>query len=149
MPKEQIGVVLVSQDWMGMSLDQKKNGISQIVDLALRHRESGDYDITEFQDSWRNLGMLIETMPHWIHNHLLGGTNLYARALSKDGWRAGVLLANGSGNLRHNVEVDYVVKLFGRDGRPHEADGHIKPFMHQLLWLDEMFPNLPDLLGDA
>ena len=150
-PTSEIGMILVSPDWARMNLDQQKNGISPIVDLAVRYRGSGDYDITEFQNSWRNLGVMVDQMPHWIHpsNHLVGGTNLYGRAIARDGWRVGALLVNGSGNLHHDVEIEYVVKLFDAAGRLCEAKRSIRPFTYQLVWLDELFPDFRRHLGEA
>jgi hypothetical protein len=147
--REEIGIIMLSPDWQGLNLDQQANGISVLGDFVLRHRRTGDYDITEYQNCWRNLGVIIDQMPHWIHfsNHVLGGTNLYGRAVARDGWRAGVLLVNGSGNLHYRTEVDYVIKLFDRSGRLHEVERSIRPFTHQLVWLDEAFPDLTELLG--
>ncbi|PYR81816.1 MAG: hypothetical protein DMF87_03985 [Acidobacteria bacterium] len=95
--------------------------------------------------------VMVDQMPHWIHpsNHLVGGTNLYGRAVARDGWRVGALLVNGSGNLHHDVEIEYVVKLFDAAGRLCEAKRSIRPFTYQLVWLDELFPDFRRHLGEA
>lgn len=142
-------LLLVSPDWETLDIDQQANGVSPIVDFSVRSRKTGDYDITEFQNCWRNLGVVIREMPHWIHfsNHLLGGTNLYGRALVREGWRCGALLVNGSGNLRYDTDIDFGVKVFNRGGELMEAPLVLKAFTHKLVWLDEVFPDLGEFLG--
>ena len=142
-------LLLVSPDWEAMDIDQRGNGVAPIVDFAARSRRTGDYDVTEFQNSWRNLGVLVKEMPHWIHfsNHLLGGTNLYGRAIVRPGWRCGTLVVNGSGNLRHDTDIDFGVKVFNRRGELLEERLVLRAFTQRLVWLDEIFPELPEFLG--
>ncbi|MGE0483644.1 MAG: hypothetical protein AB7Q81_05865 [Gammaproteobacteria bacterium] len=143
-------MLLIAPDWAGMNLDPQTNAVRPLVDFVLRHRHSGDFDVTEFQNSWRNLDLLVEDMPHWISpgHQVLGGTNLYGRAVLRQGWRTGVLLVNASGNLRHDRTIDYRAKLFNREGAVIESSHALAAFTWELHWLDELFPNCPEHFGN-
>ena len=73
-------LVITYADW------DQENIISAIIqpDLVAFNKISGDWDITEFQDSWRNQRFHIEELPHWLGKfkglnpscNICGGANL-------------------------------------------------------------------------
>ncbi|HZA02751.1 MAG TPA: hypothetical protein VE665_10770, partial [Hyphomicrobiaceae bacterium] len=78
------------------------------ADLVVRQLETGDQDATEFQPSWRNLGAVVPTLPHWLHPSIgvMGRTNVIGRVRCRGGFRTGVFVANASGNLKYDMTAE-------------------------------------------
>jgi hypothetical protein len=142
-------LILVSHDWVKGALRFK--GFKSMVNLLIRHRQTGDQDVTEFQSCWRNLGTAVPNFPHWLTDQLgvVGRTNVFGRARCDKGLRTAVSMVNGSGRLNYhsNARVDVVV--VNADGRKLQARVNVPAFTHVLVWLDELLPDLVHHLGAA
>lgn len=125
--------------------------VKAVGNLVVRHRRTGDFDLTEFQSCWRNVGASVPGFPHWIAPPLscLGRTNLYGRVTGSAAVRCGLVLVNGSGNLHHKVVANVELRLFDARGNIVCSRMDIAPFGQTLLWLDEVFPDFHSLLEPA
>ena len=90
-------LIVVSPDWVAMDLDPKGGGVSG--NLVARHRGTHDFDVTEFQSCWRNLGIQVSEFPHWLSQDsmLNGRTNVMVGVPAGEQARPAVSLVNGSG----------------------------------------------------
>ena len=116
----------------------KPRKVKAVGNLLVRHRRTGDFDLTEFQSCWRNVGASVPGFPHWIAPPLsyLGRTNLYGRVTGNADVRCGLVLVNGSGNLHHKVVANVELRLFDARGNIVCSRMDIAPFGQTLLWLD-------------
>lgn len=121
------------------------------ADLVVRHLETGDQDATEFQSSWRNLGAVVPTMPHWLHPSIgvIGHTNVIGRVRCRDGFRTGVFLANGSGNLKYDMTAECEIAAINHHGRRLSYHLRLAPFGCELVWLDDVLARLKDHVGES
>ena len=121
------------------------------ADLVVRHLETGDQDATEFQPSWRNLGAVVPTMPHWLHPSIgvIGRTNVIGRVRCRDGFRTGVFVANGSGNLKYDMTAECEIAAINHQGRRLSYYLKLPAFGCELVWLDDVMARLKDHVGET
>lgn len=121
------------------------------ADLVVRHLETGDQDATEFQPSWRNLGAVVPTMPHWLHPSIgvIGRTNVIGRVRCRDGFRTGVFVANGSGNLKYAMTAECEISAINHHGRRLSYFLKLPAFGCELVWLDDVMARLKDHVGES
>lgn len=140
---------LVSPDWQKTGYAPHR--FVTTADLVCRHLKTGDQDMTEFQSSWRNIGVDIPLLPHWLHPSIgvLGRTNVIGRARTKGGHRTGVLISNASGNLDYRTQAAVTISVRNRDGVALNYDCTLAPFTCKLIWLDDVLPALSAHLGPS
>lgn len=142
-------MVLVCPDHLKIGLAPQR--LVTTSDMAVRHRETGDQDFTEFQSSWRNVGADIPTLPHWLHPSIgiMGRTNLVGRVRTRDGYRTGVFVANASGNLNYSMKarVDITAVNHGGDRLTHSFT--MPAFGADTIWLDDVMPALRQHVGES
>lgn len=114
------------------------------ADMVVRHVETGDQDLTEFQDSWRNLGAIVPTLPHWLHPSIgvMGRTNVIGRVRCRDGYRTGVFVANASGNLAYDMSAEVEIGVINHAGRRISHFQALPAFGSSIVWLDDAVPGL-------
>jgi hypothetical protein len=115
----------------------------------VRNVKTGDQDFTEFQNSWRNLGTIVPSLPHWLHPSIgvMGRTNVMGRVRCKDGYRTGVYVANASGNLRYDMEAAVEISAINHAGRRLSHFTSLPPFGSRLIWLDDELADLVRHVG--
>ena len=119
--------------------------------LVIRNQRTNDKDVTEFQACWRNLGAKVKSVPHWLHpsHSVIGRTNVLARVINGAGVKTGVAIVYGGGYLNYRQGAQFSVKVYNPRGQVLSFESDIPAFTHQLLWLDEIFPDLSDFLTDG
>jgi hypothetical protein len=142
-------LVLVSPDWKQMNVDPQH--INAAGNLVARNRRTGDRDLTEFQSCWRNLNATIDGFPHWLHpsKGVIGRTSVVGHVRTGRGLRTGILVVNGSGNLRHSTAATVRVALHAPSGEARDGAVTLPAFTWRLIWLDELIEGLTDFLGDG
>ncbi|HUP69738.1 MAG TPA: hypothetical protein VM142_07970 [Acidimicrobiales bacterium] len=140
------GLVVFGPDCTAAGVDPAEINFSG--DLIARRRSTGDFDITEFQSCWRNLGAEVPGFPHWIApaNAVLGRTNVLARLRHGSGYRTGLIVANASGRRDHAGVARLTVRVTGADGAAAEATTTLRAFTATTLWIDELFDGLEALV---
>jgi hypothetical protein len=140
-------LALVSNNWRKAGLRFK--GLKPMANLIVRHRRTGDQDITEFQSCWRNLGTAIAGFPHWLSDDLaiIGRTNVFGRARCDSGLRTGVMIVNASGRLAYRTVAEATFTVFNAEGNPLSGSVSIPAFNWRMVWLDEIIPDLAQHLG--
>ena len=133
------GLLVFGPDWSAAGVDPAL--ISFGGDLVVRHRESGDTDITEFQSCWRNLGLKVAAFPHWIHpsNAIAGRTNVVARIRSDEGMRTAVVIAHGSGTRPYQRHAVAQIRVYGSRGERMSREVAVDAFCTRIVWCDELF----------
>jgi len=141
-------LALVTPAWSRLGLWPERT-LFKDTHQVVRHRQTHDWDMTESQPAWRNLGVDVPDFPHWLHPSLgvVGRTNLVGRARCDAALRTAVTIANASGDLRYRTPATVEVAVFDRDGRRAAATLALPPFGQRTLWLDELIPDLPARLG--
>lgn len=121
------------------------------ADLVVRHLETGDQDTTEFQPSWRNLGAVVPTLPHWLHPSIgvMGRTNVIGRVRCRDGHRTGVFVANASGNLKYDMNAEIEIAAINHAGRRLSHYLTLPAFGSQIVWLDDVMARLKEHVGES
>jgi len=121
------------------------------ADMVVRHLDTGDQDLTEFQNSWRNLGALVPTLPHWLHPSIgvMGRTNVIGRVRCRDGYRTGVIVANASGNLNYAMKADVEISAVNHAGRRLSHFLTLPAFASTIVWLDDVLPGLAAHVGQS
>ncbi len=147
--RDRVGLIVVAPDWVAMDLDPRGRGPSG--NLVARHRSTHDFDVTEFQSCWRNLGIQVNEFPHWLSQDrmLAGRTNVFSSVPAGAKVRPAVLLVNGSGARDYANAADYRLRLLNPTGVEIVADGTLGPFCHQMVWLDEAFAEQSAHLDDT
>lgn len=147
--RDKIGLIVVSPDWHRMNLDPRGVGLSG--DLIARHRITRDFDVTEFQSCWRNLGVQVDEFPHWRSQDrmLTGRTNVMVGIPAGEQARPAILLVNGSGALDYTGVARFRLRLLSHNGTEIFVDGNLKSFAQQWVWLDECFPDMRTHLNDS
>ncbi|HVJ43784.1 MAG TPA: hypothetical protein VM639_19940 [Dongiaceae bacterium] len=142
-------MALVAPDYL--SIDLAPQRLITTADLIIRHRITGDQDATEFQSSWRNLGTQIPTLPHWLHPSIavMGRTNVIGRARLKNGHRTAVFVANASGNLNYAMTAQCEINVINLAGLRRSHIVALPAFGAEVVWLDQVIPDLATHLGDA
>ena len=143
-------LLVIGPDWRALEADPAT--FNMAGELVARDRESGDYDVTEFQSCWRNLGALVDEFPHWIHatNGLISRTRLVARAVHRGGMRTALVVvhASGDGDLAGDAHAE--IQLLDPKGHARTHELVLPAFTSQTVWLDEVFDTsaaLPDGFG--
>lgn len=147
--RDQAVTALVAPDHIKEGLAPQR--LVTTADMVVRHLDTGDQDMTEFQNSWRNLGALVPTLPHWLHPSIgvVGRTNVIGRVRCKDGYRTGVFVANASGNLNYDMAADVEVSAVNHAGRRLSYFHTLPAFGSAILWLDDLLPDLRKHLGGS
>lgn len=112
--------------------------------LIAKHRRTGDYDATEFQDSWRNVGVGVSQYRHWLIDTMMltGRTNIMGRFSPRSEMRHGVLLINSSGAPNYRTRVRATATVLTSDGRGMSAPFEVAPQGHALVWLEDLLPGV-------
>lgn len=139
---DRVRLVLVAPDWEERDMHPSPRGT--FCELFVKHVDTQDYDVTELQNSWRNLGVMVPELPHWLHPALqvTGRTNLSGRALPTQAGRTGLLITNASGWLGYRTEAVATVKLYDHAGGLTVGSLTVPAFTSGFRWLDELFPDL-------
>lgn len=129
-------------DWLKTGIRRK--GFKMLPELVVEHRRSGDRDVTEFQSSWRNLGLAIPDFPHWLTpaHAVVGRTSVLARARQGGGYRSALLIVNGSGRLDYADAAAADISVLNHGGAELSSRVEISAFGWRLVWLDEAMPGL-------
>ncbi|MCA3262814.1 MAG: hypothetical protein ING44_12805 [Telmatospirillum sp.] len=133
-----VQMLMLSPDWIGAGADPRGRGAAG--NLVVRLRATGDYDATEFQNSWRNLGFSVRSLPHWLSQDrmLAGRTNLMCGVAAERGGSVGISCINASGRRSYSEPAEVVVRVLAEDGRELEHRADLAPFSHRMIWLDEV-----------
>jgi hypothetical protein len=106
--------------------------------------KQGDIETTEFQNSWRNLGVVIPEFPHWLSNKkgISGSSHLVGRWTNLDGLEAKILIINGSGNKQYDSSGVVEVSIYSKAGEIlAKYDLLIAPFTHEYINLKDISPD--------
>jgi len=93
----------------------------------------------------------VPTLPHWLHPSIgvIGRTNVMGRVRCKDGFRTGVYVANGSGNLRYDMTADVEISAINHSGRRLSHFLTLPAFGARVVWLDDELPGLAQHIGPS
>lgn len=119
--------VLVAPAWRVDGLDPRD--FLGAIDLVVVN-EAGDVDFTEFQSCWRNLGVVVDSHPHWITvpQGVVGRTNVLMRYRRDGDHRTGVVLTNGSGWGGYHTPATAHVSVTGERGETLSYDVELAPW---------------------
>jgi hypothetical protein len=133
-------LILVSPDWIAEGFDPRNRGAAG--NLVARLRANGDYDMTEFQNCWRNVGVKVDRLPHWLSpdRMLAGRTNVLCGVAAGSDIQVATSVTNGSGDADYADAADAHLRLVAPDGTEITGHTRLPPFGHRLLWLDEVMP---------
>jgi hypothetical protein len=147
--RDQAATALVAPDHLKAGLAPQR--LVATADMLVRNVRTGDQDFTEFQNSWRNLGAIVPTLPHWLHPSIgvIGRTNVMGRVRCKDGYRTGVYIANGSGNLKYDVAAEVELSAINHGGRRLSHFVTVPAFASRLIWMDDVLPDLVRHVGSS
>jgi hypothetical protein len=145
--RDAVTLAIVTPDWDALKIRRK--GFKLQINLIVQDRRTGDRDVTEFQNCWRNCGTIVEGMMGFAgpDSTVYGRTNLFARVRTSDGYRTGLLTTNGSGNRNYRREAELDVTVYNAQGESKTAALTIPPFGWRLDWIDGLIPGLADHLG--
>lgn len=147
--KGDVTMALVCPDHLKIGLAPQR--LVTTSDMAVRHLRTGDQDFTEFQSSWRNVGADIPTLPHWLHPSIgiMGRTNVIGRVRTRGGFRTGVFVANGSGNLNYDMTARVEIAAINNQGERLSHHLTLPAFGARIVWLDDVLPGLAHHTGDS
>jgi hypothetical protein len=147
--RDRAHLALVAHDWIKAGLRFK--GFKPMANLIVRQRQTLDQDFTEFQSCWRNLGAVVPGFPHWLTDQLavIGRTNVFGRTRCDKGLRTAVVVAHGSGRLGYRGQARTDLVVINNDGQRLTATIDVPAFTWQLVWLDEVLPDLAAHLGQS
>jgi hypothetical protein len=147
--RTKVATALVAPDHLKAGLAPQR--LVTTADMLVRHLKTGDQDYTEFQNSWRNLGAVVPTLPHWLHPSIgvIGRTNVMGRVRTKNGYRTGVYIANGSGNLRYEMTAEAEISAINNAGRRLSHYVTLPAFGTRVVWLDDVLPDLAQHVGPS
>jgi hypothetical protein len=145
--RDAVTLAVVTPDWDALKIRRK--GFKLQFNLIVQDRRTGDRDVTEFQNCWRNCGTIVEGMAGFAgpDSTVFGRTNLFARVRTAGGYRTGLLTTNGSGNRNYRREAALEVTAYNTQGEAKTAALTIPPFGWRLDWIDDLIPGLADHLG--
>jgi hypothetical protein len=140
---------MVSPDHLKCDLAPQR--LVTAADLVVRHLETGDQDATELPSSWRNLGATVPTLSHAVHpsGGVMGHTNLIGRVRCRDGYRTGIVVANGSGNLKYDTTAEAEIAVINHTGRRLSHLVRLPAFASQVVWLDDVMARLKEHVGET
>jgi hypothetical protein len=147
--RDQAATALVAPDHLKAGLAPQR--LVATADMLVRNVRTGDQDFTEFQNSWRNLGAIVPSLPHWLHPSIgvMGRTNVIGRVRCKDGYRTGVYVANASGNLNYAMTAEVEISAINHAGRRLSHFVTLPAFGSRLVWLDDELPDLARHVGPS
>jgi hypothetical protein len=147
--RERVATAFVAPDFLRSGLAPQR--LVATADMLVRHTRTGDQDYTEFQNSWRNLGAVVPTLPHWLHPSIgvMGRTNVMGRVRCKGGFRTAVNVVNGSGNLNYDMTAEVEISAINNAGRRLSYFTVLPPFASRLIWLDDELPDLAAHVGES
>ena len=147
--RARVATALVAPDHVKVGLAPQR--LVTTADMVVRHLKTGDQDYTEFQNSWRNLGAIVPTLPHWLHPSIgvIGRANVMGRVRCKDGYRTGVYVANASGNLHYDMAAEVEISAINHDGRRLSHFLTLPAFGARVVWLDDVLPELARHIGPS
>jgi hypothetical protein len=142
-------LAIVTPDWQAIKV--RRAGYKLLSQLIVENRRTGDRDVTEFQNCWRNVGVIVPGMASFAGpaGPVFGRTNLFARTRHGGGYRTALLIVNGSGSLDYKREGTAEVTVFNTAGRAKTTGFSLPPFGWRLAWIDEVIPDLAAHLGSA
>jgi len=142
-----VALVSVTPDFERIGVRRKELKLQ--FDLLVRHRSTGDWDMTEGQSSWRNVGVAVPGTAHFAGpmGAVIGRTNLIARARSGKGFGTAIIAVHGSGCLTYKQDAKLKVTVFTPGGASREAEVSVPSFTSKMIWLDELWPDLGQFLG--
>lgn len=140
--------MIFSPDWEMTNSNPQR--INYFGHLYAMDKNSTDLDATEFQNCWRNNGVIIDEFPHWIHpsKAIKSRTHLVGRVVSPNFGRTLLLLAFGSGNLNINKTCEATIELIAFDGRSISRPIKLSSLTHVCVYMDELFPEFTEFLKD-
>jgi hypothetical protein len=140
-------LALITPDWQKVGFSRKGSKLQG--NLIIEDRKTGDWDVTEFQDCWRNVGAVVPGMAHFAGpmGPVNGRTNLFARARQGGGARTALLAVHGSGRLDYARGATLDVAVLNADGERRSFPLDMPAFTWQLVWLDQFIPDLAAFLG--
>ncbi|WP_374368354.1 hypothetical protein [Dongia sp.] len=143
----EIGLVVVTPDFE--RIGYRRKGFKTQFDLVVKHRQSEDWDVTEAQNSWRNIGLFVPGVAHFAGpmGSVIGRTNLFARARVGTGYRTAVLACHGSGRLDYKANGALTLSVLNRKGERRAGTVVVPSFAGSLIWLDDLIPDLAGFLG--
>jgi hypothetical protein len=143
----QTRLVVVTPDWQAIKIRQK--GFKLQRDLIIENRRTGDRDITELQNCWRNCGVMVPGMATFggPAGTVYGRTNLFGRVRASGGYRTALLVTNGSGTVLYARHAAVQVTAQNNSGAAKSGSFDLPPFGWRLAWLDELIPDLESHLG--
>jgi hypothetical protein len=146
---EAVALVVLTPDFE--RIGTRRKGFKTQFDLVAKHRASGDWDVTEGQTSWRNVGLVVPNTVHFAGpmGAVVGRTNLVARARAGRGFRTAVVAVHASGRMDYKSEAALTLTIFNNGGERREADVALSSFSWRCIWLDEIWPDLDTFLGSA
>lgn len=136
--RTKVRLLMLSPDWIAVGADPRGRGAAG--NLVVRLRRTGDYDATEFQNSWRNLGFTVGSLPHWLSQErmLAGRTNLLCGIVGEATDRVAIACVNASGRKGYATDAEIVVRVVAADGTQIEGRTSVGAFCYKLVWLDEV-----------
>lgn len=142
-------LAIVTPDWQAIKIRRK--GFKLQADFIVQNRRTGDRDMTEFQNCWRNCGVIVPGMASFAGPGaaVFGRTNLFGRVRNAGGYRTALLVANGSGNIHYKRSASVDVTVTSPAGAAKTAALTLPPFGWSLVWLDELVPDLERHLGPS
>jgi hypothetical protein len=141
---EAVQMVTVTPDFERIGFPRKGRKIQ--FDFIVEHRQTGDWDVTEGQSCWRNVGLFVPGATHFAGpaGSVIGRTNLFARARNGGGFRTAVVANHASGRLDYKALGHLTLTLLNRRGESLAAEAELPSFSWRYLWLDEILPGLAD-----
>jgi hypothetical protein len=142
-------LAIVTPDWQAIKIRQKGFKIQR--DLVIENQRTGDRDVTELQNCWRNCGVMVPGMATFggPASTVYGRTNLFGRVRSGGGYRTALLAVNGSGNTHYSRGASVQVTARNNAGVAKSAGFDLPPFGWRLAWLDELIADLEGHLGPS
>jgi hypothetical protein len=140
-------LAVVTPDWQAIKISRK--GFKLQRDFIIENRWTGDRDVTEFQNCWRNCGIIVPGMASFAGPGaiVLGRTNLFGRVRSAGCYRTALLVVNGSGSIHYARSATVDVTVDNNAGMARSARFELPPFGWRLAWIDALVPDLESHLG--
>ncbi|MDY0873660.1 hypothetical protein [Dongia rigui] len=142
-----VSLVMLTPDFERIGIRRK--GFKTQFEHVVKHRGSGDWDVTEGQTSWRNVGLSVSSAAHFAGpmGSVIGRTNLVARARSSGGFRTSVVAVHASGRTAYHGTAMLKITVFNLLGQSREAEVPVPSFTSRTIWLDALWPDIEGFLG--
>jgi hypothetical protein len=147
--RDTVRLAVVQPDWQAIKFRRK--GLKLMADLVVENRHTGDRDVTEFQNCWRNTGVMVPGMASFAGpgSVVFGRSNLFARVRTGRGFRTALLAVNGSGKIDYRRKAEVDVTVVNSKGVARTGSFTLPPFGWKLVWIDELLADLDAHLGGA